>query len=192
MARRLEGRMITVSRSLHIDAPIERVFALMADARARAALSPHTKVVRVDVEGGGLLRPGAVCRFVLKRGNQKIEYHMRVIEFVENERIVSVAETAVPFTVRIDLKPEEGGTRLMQSESFEPTEAMLREAMTEAESRSLLSVVSRMLLWMDSEAAIRLRYRQEAQLRQLLERRLDDWLRAIKTALEATPDSPGH
>ena len=104
--------MITLSRSVLVDAPIERVFALIADARARAALSPHTKVVRVDVEGGGTLRVGSVCRFVLKRGAQKIEYRMRVTEFKTNERIVSVAETTVPFTVRIETRAEGGGTRL--------------------------------------------------------------------------------
>ena len=180
--------MITLSRSVLVDAPIERVFALIADARARAALSPHTKVVRVDVEGGGTLRAGSVCRFVLKRGAQKIEYRMRVTEFKTNERIVSVAETTVPFTVRIETRAEGGGTRLTQTESFEPTEGMLRDALSESESRSLMRVVSRMLLWMDSDAALRLRARQEEQLRELLERRLDDWLRAIKVALETESD----
>jgi len=33
--------MITVSRNIFIQAPVERVFALMADPAARSALSPR-------------------------------------------------------------------------------------------------------------------------------------------------------
>jgi len=178
--------MITVSRSLHIDAPPERVFTLMADAHARAELSPHTEVVRAEVEGGGPLRAGARCHFVLKRDGQTLEYTMRVTEFVPDARIVSVAAATVPFTVRVETAPELGGTRLTQTETFEPTEAMLREAMSERESFSLLRVVFRMLLFMDSDAALRMRARQEDQLRRLLEQRLDAWLHQIKAKLEST------
>jgi len=184
--------MITVSRSLHIAAPPERVFALMIDARARARLNPHTEVIRVEVDGGGLLRPGATCHFALKHGEQKIEYTMRVTEFVPNERIVSEAHAAVPFTVRIETQPDAGGTRLTQTEFFEPTEAMLRDALSETESRSLLRIVSRLLMLMDSDAALRLRARQEEQLRRMLEQRLDEWLRGIKTALESAPEASGR
>ena len=51
--------MVVVSRSIQIQAPVARVFALMADPAAKAALHPLVQPIRVEIEDHGPLRPAA-------------------------------------------------------------------------------------------------------------------------------------
>jgi len=109
--------MLTVSRSIHIDAPVERVFALMADPLARSRLHPDAEPIRVEIEGGGPLRAGGVVHFRLQIGNRIADYRTRVRELDPARRIVSLSDSAVPFEVRIETEPEDRGTRLTQTET---------------------------------------------------------------------------
>jgi ligand-binding SRPBCC domain-containing protein len=177
--------MVVVSHSIHVNAPVERVFALMSDPAARSALSPSTRPIRVEIEGGAPLKLGSVCHFRLQAANRILDYHTRVVEFEALRRIVSVSDSAVPFTVRIEMEPEAGGTRLTQTERFEPTDAHLDEALAKTATNLVLRLAYRMLVFMDFDSARRLREQQEETLARQLEPSMERWLAAIKARLEA-------
>lgn len=177
--------MITVSRDIFIEAPVERVFALMADPAARSALSPHARPIRVEIEGGESLRVGSVCHFRLQLGNRIVDYHTRVREFAPNRLIVSVSDTDVPFEIRLETRPERDGTRLTQTEQFEPTEDMLREAQPPTLANTVLEKIYWLLPFLDSDYAVRVRREREEVLADRLGENLERWLAAIKRHLEA-------
>jgi len=176
--------MVVVSRHVHIDAPVERVFALMADPAARARLNPVTQPIRVEIEDGGPLRAGSTIHFRMQTSNRIVDYRTRVREFEQNRLIVSLSETAVPFEIRIETVSENGGTRLTQTESFEPTDEMLREALPEDETGAIMRVAYQLALLLDLDTARRIRARQEEALAQKLGRNLERWLEAIRAHLE--------
>ncbi len=180
--------MVVVSRSIHIDAPVERVFALMADPAMRARLNPDETPLAVEIENGAPLRRGSICHYRLQHGRRILDYRMRVHEFVPNRRILSTSDSAVPFEVRLETASEGGGTRLTQTESFEPSDAMLREALPDKTSSNIVGLVQRFFLLIDPETVLTLRRRQEEQLAKILEDRMDDWLVAIKDYLEGAAD----
>jgi uncharacterized protein YndB with AHSA1/START domain len=180
--------VIVVSRSIHIDAPVERVFALMADPATRARLNPGETPLMVDIENGAPLRQGSVCHYRLQHGRRILDYRMRVHEFMPNRRILSTSDSAVPFEVRIETAPEGGGTRLTQTESFEANDAILREALSDNASSNIVGLVQRFFTLIDPEAVLTLRRRQEEQLTKILEDRMDDWLIAIRAYLEGAAD----
>ncbi len=178
--------MVVVSRTIHVNAPVERVFALMADPAARSRLSPHAQPIRVEIEDGGPLRLGSVCHFRMQLGNRIVDYHTQVREFEPNRLIVSVSDTAIPFEIRITTLPEDGGTRLTQTESFEPDEATLRAQLPDDLNTAILRFAYAIALFVDAEWARRLRRRQEEIVEAALGERLECWLAAIKHALEGS------
>lgn len=182
--------MVVVSRSIHVDAPVARVFALMANPALRASLNPGEAPLAVEIETGAPLRQDSVCHYRLQHGRRILDYRMRVHEFVPNRRILSTSDSAVPFEVRIETVPEGEGTRLTQTESFEPSDAMLREALPDKTSSNIVRFAQRFFVWIDPEAALALRRRQEEQLTKILEPRMDAWLVAIKRYLESAADEP--
>lgn len=179
--------MVVVSRSVHIAASVERVFALMADPAARSRLSPHAQPIRVEIEEGGPLRLGSVCHFRMQLGNRIVDYHTRVREFEPNRLIVSVSDTNIPFEIRIETVPEDGGTRLTQTESFDPDDETLRTHLPHDINTAVLRFAYAVALLLDAEWARRLRRQQEELVEEALGRRLERWLAAIKHALEAPP-----
>jgi len=180
--------MITVSRNVFIEAPVERVFALMADPVARSALSPHAKPIQVEIEGGESLHVGSVCHFRLQLENRIVDYHTRVREFSRNRLIVSVSDTAVPFQIRLETRPEGDGTRLTHTEQFEPTEEMLHQALPPTLANMLLEKIYWLLPFLDMEYAARIQSEREEALANRLEGNLERWLAAIKRHLESGRD----
>lgn len=176
--------MVIVKRSVRINAPIERVFALVADPAARSALSPTAQPIRVEVEGGQPLGPGSICHFRLQSGNRILDYRTCVEEFEPLRRIVSVSDSTIPFRVRLETESDADGTRLTQTESFEPTDAQLEAALPRNPLNQVLRLAYRMMLWADFDSARRLREEQEKALARSLEPAMDRWLAAIKTRLE--------
>lgn len=180
--------MVVVSCSIHVDAPVEHVFALMADPALRASLNPGETPLAVEIETGAPLRLGSVCHYRLQHGSRILDYRMRVHEFVPNRRIASTSDSAVPFEVRIETAPEDEGTRLTQTESFEPSDAMLGEALPDKTSSNIVRFAQRFFLWIDADAALALRRRQEEQLTKILEPRMEKWLASVKRYLEGATD----
>jgi len=180
--------MITVSRNVFIEAPVEHVFALMADPAARSALSPHAKPIQVEIEGGESLHVGSVCHFRLQLDNRIVDYHTRVREFSRNRLIVSVSDTAVPFQIRLETRPEGDGTRLTHTEQFEPTDEMLRQALPPMLATMVMEKVYWLLPFLDPDFAARVQGEREAALANRLEGNLERWLAAIKRHLESGGD----
>lgn len=175
-----------VSRNIHIAAPVERVFALMCDPAARTRLNPQATPLRVEIENDSCLHEGSICHFRVQFDQRIVDYRTRVREFVPQRRIVSVSDTAVPFEIIIETAPENGGTRLTQSERFEPTEDMLLAAGNgDGAGSRLARWLLRTLWWIDSDYALNERERQEQRLREKLEVNLAQWLNAIRGHLEA-------
>lgn len=177
--------MIVVSRSIHIGAPIERVFALMADPVARSALSPHARPLAVGIEGGGPLRAGSVCHFRLQMNDRILDYRMHVREFVPNQRIVSISDSEVPFELILETTADRDGTRLTQTERFEPTEEMLSQALPQTPSNAAMEKIYQWLPFLDPEYATRVYRGREQMLAQQLEGNMEQWLTAIKRHLES-------
>ncbi|MEW6331385.1 MAG: SRPBCC family protein [Pseudomonadota bacterium] len=177
--------MIAVSRDIFIEAPVERVFALMADPAARSALAPHAKPIQAEIEDGETLHVGSVCHFRLQLGNRIVDYHTRVREFAPNRLIVSVSDTAVPFRISLETWPENGGTRLTHTEEFEPTDDMLRQAMPPTLANLMLEKIYWMLPFLDTDYAERLQREREEALANRLGGNLERWLAAIKQHLES-------
>lgn len=176
--------MIVVSRSIHIEAPVERVFTLMCDPAARARLNPDVKPIRVEIESGRPLAQGSVCHFRLQVGDRIADYRIRIVEFITGRRIVSVSDSAVPFEVCLETDPENGGTRLTQTERFEASEEMLDKAVADRATQRVLGFAYRLYLAFDTDTALRLKQREEELLTRKLEATLDRWLASIKRHLE--------
>lgn len=181
------GRM-QICRSLHIEAPVERVFRLVTDPATRAGLNPDATPLRVDIEGDGSLRIGSICHYRMEIGGRIVDYHMRITELEPNRRLVSVSEdTSVPFEVAIELEPEAEGTHLLQAERFDPSEEMLTAALPRGDD-ALPGFLEQALLFVDQDKALDLRKRQEAALQAELEDKLEDWLSAIKARVEQSEE----
>lgn len=176
--------MVVVSRSVHIHAPVEQVFALMANPAARAALNPFVTPIRVETEDQQPLHVGSVCHFRMEIDHRIVDYRTRVREFETNRRIVSVSDSAVPFEIRLETHPEGDGTRLTQVESFEPSQEMLSELGKSERVRWLMRVLAPLMAFIDTDYALRVRRRQEELLEQRLAGNLDRWLEAIRAHLE--------
>jgi len=178
---------MVVSRSIHINAPVERVFALISDPLERARLNPEAAPIRVEIEGEPRLQTGSICHYRLQVGRRIVDYRMRVSEFVPGRRLVSVSDSAVPIEVGIETVAENGGTRLTQSEQFEPTDEMLMESAPSDPSDRALRFLEWLLPFLDLDYARRVLARREELLRERLESNLDNWLLAIKRRLEDGP-----
>lgn len=177
--------MITVSRQIFIEAPVERVFALMADPVARSALSPHAQPIQVGIEGGGPMQAGSVCHFRLQLDNRIADYRTRVSEFSPNRRIITISDTSVPFRISVETRREGAGTRLSQTEQFEPSEEMRQQALTPGLANTVMEKIYRLLPFLDPDYAARIRRGREDKLVELPGEKLEQWLAAIKRQLES-------
>jgi hypothetical protein len=178
-------RMVVVSGSIYIRAPVERAFALMCDPAARSRLQPDVKPLQVEIEGGGPLAVGRSCRFRLEIEGRIVDYRTRVTEFEPNRLLLTMSDSAVPFETRIETRPESDGTRLTQTERFEPTDEMLIETAESETSRNFLSWLEPILPLVDVDYARSVRKRQELELTHELEEKLGRWLLAVKRELES-------
>lgn len=172
-----------ITRSVHIDAPVEKVFALIADPHARAQLNPNLTPLYVEIEDGRPLHKGSVCRYRVQTGKQIVDFRSRVQLLEPNRRLIAVVDTAVPIEVDIQVEAQGAGTVLKHSERFDPNEAMLQTAASEEHNR-VMAFVYRVLMWFDLDIAQSLRQQRERRLKQQLEENLGRWLEAIKAKLE--------
>lgn len=177
--------MVVVSRSIHIAAPVERVFALMADPAAREALNPLATPIRVEIEDGAPLHVGSICHYRLQADNHIVDYRSRIVEFEPHRLIVSESEAEVPFSIRVEIVPDgRGGAWMRQVERFEPTDEMLRDAVPANTYSRALRLAYWLALYLDLDAARWLRNRLEESLAQKLGGNLERWFEAIRAHLE--------
>lgn len=176
--------MIVVSHSVHVAAPVATVFALMADPAQRTRLNPLVSAPFAEVEGADEMHVGSTCHFRFCIAGRPVEYRSRIEEFDPPRRIVSLSDSAVPFEVCIETTPEGSGTRLTQTERFEPTDVMLEQALPDRAGNAAVKLAWKLYLFFDTDKALELRTRQEQLLAHRLEANMQQWLSAIKRHLE--------
>jgi hypothetical protein len=79
---------------------------------------------------------------------------------------------------------------LTQTERFEASEEMLDRAVGDRATQRVLGFIYRLYLAFDSDAALRLKQREEELLAGKLGQKLDRWLAAIKRHIESKADVP--
>jgi len=166
---------------------VERVFAFITDFAARARLNPLVVPIRVEIESGVPLQLGSICHFRLQSGNRVLDYRSRVTEYIPNRKIVTHSDTAVPFEICLETEPEHGGCRYTHTEQFEPSEAMLQEVPLPDSGKRFMAWLDTILLFLEPNAAERLRDQRETALRARLQENLLNWQAAIRRHLEQVP-----
>jgi len=101
--------MVKTEKSIFINAPVEKVFAFMAEPKNLPEIWPSLLEVK-DVES--LPNGGYSYNWVYKMAGIRIEGHAEWIEFVPNQRIVDKNESGIPSTFVYTYQPEDGGTRV--------------------------------------------------------------------------------
>ena len=119
-----EDRGIDFRKSIHIAAPVEKVFEFISDAEQTGRFLPE--VVDVESLGNGRIRwsvegPGGIGRFSCDE---------QVVESVENERIVwaSVEDAPIRYIGEARFIPDGEGTRLDLRMTYEPPGGVLTHA----------------------------------------------------------------
>ncbi len=180
--------IIRVAAAVEIGAPPAAVFAFVSDANAKAKLNPSTQVIRIEQEDHGPLRQGSVTFFRMQKGTRIFEYRMRCVRLESGRLIESKAELPNLFTVRVEIEPAPGGSRLTQSEECEVSPHMLETLpVTRRAERAwrFIRTLNFFLPELTHEAfTVTLRERADS-LRVSMQRELQRWLQAIKAHVES-------
>ena len=99
--------MVKVKKHIDIDAPIEKVFDYMADPQQYVEIWPSMVEVKNCEES---LHGGVDFDWVYKMCGMPFKGRSKVVEFVENERSVSVNEEGIRSKFIWEYKPHNGGT----------------------------------------------------------------------------------
>jgi uncharacterized membrane protein len=100
--------MARVEKSVHIDAPVERVFAYLRDPMSNLEWLPGIMEV-TNVSGEGV---GARFRWVYKMAGIALEGESTALEFVPNEQFVTESKSGIISTWNWDFAPDNGGTKI--------------------------------------------------------------------------------
>ena len=100
--------MATVGRSITINAPVEKVFAYIADPRNELETVPSITDIR-DIIGQGV---GQRYSWTYKMMGISLKGESEVIEYVPNERYVTRSTGGIISTWTWTVKPEGDGTQL--------------------------------------------------------------------------------
>jgi hypothetical protein len=180
--------ILQIKEAVEIATPPASVYALVSDPAAKARLNPFTQAVRIEREDPGPLRAGSVTFYRLQKGTRIFEYRMRCIRHEPGRLIESQAELPTLFTVRVDVEPIPGGSRLKQTEECEATPYMLEGLLVSRRAEHawrLVKVLNFVLPELVHETfAVILRERTDS-LRVSMQRELAGWLQAIKAHLES-------
>ena len=176
--------MLTVVSTIHIQRPLVEVFNLLADPAAKTALNAMVEPVSVEIENHERLQMGSICHYRLNFGETVLDYRGQVTAFEEGRLIESCTDSETPLTIRVETEPDDSGTWIRQTESFEATDEMLDNALPPSLLDKVLRQAYRVLLWSEERAAARIRDYREQQLQALLKQNLDRWLQDIKHHLE--------
>jgi len=180
--------MLRIKEAVEIATPPASVYALVSDPVAKARLNPFTQAIRVEREDPGPLREGSVTFFRIQKGTRIFEYRMRCIRHEPGRLIESQAELPTLFTVRVEVEPLPGGSRLKQTEECEVTPYMLEGLLVTRRAEHAWRLMKTLYFFLpelahETFAAI---FRERADsLRVSMQRELAGWLQAIKAHLES-------
>jgi uncharacterized membrane protein len=108
--------MAKVKRTVHIDAPVEKVFSYWEDVRNHVAIWPSLVEVK-DVQP--LPNGGTSFRWVYKMAGMLMEGSGEITEYVANERLVEKSSgrgfpgSGFSCTMDFTFQPEDGGTKMI-------------------------------------------------------------------------------
>ncbi len=107
--------MAKIEKSILINAPVEQVFAFMAEPHNLLEIWPSLLEVR-NVQP---LPNGGYCYdWTYKMAGMRFQGQAEWIEFVKNQRIVDKNESGIPSTFVWTYQPEDGGTRVTVSVEY--------------------------------------------------------------------------
>jgi len=111
------NRMPTVTKSVAIAAPVERVFAYVADdPRHLLEIWPNmVEISNVQTHPDG----GSGFDWVYKMAGIKVRGHSEDVEFARNARVVSRSESGIPNTFRWSYSGKDGETNLQLEVDYE-------------------------------------------------------------------------
>ena len=99
-----------MKRSIHIEAPVEKVFDLVKDPRyVPEGVTMHFDVTDVKLTGEGV---GTYYRWVTKTPVLRIEGFDVYTEFVPNQRITDRSSSPMAGDITISFEPEGSGTKV--------------------------------------------------------------------------------
>jgi len=105
-----DDTMATLTKSITIDAPVEKVFAYMDDPIRTPEFWPSMIDVRnVKQPAGG----NKTFEWTYKMAGMKLDGTTEVVERVPNERLVTSGKGGIESKFTWTFLPEHGGTRLM-------------------------------------------------------------------------------
>lgn len=102
--------MIEEQRTIHLNRPVDRIFAFVVDARNLSAW--QSGLIQNEMLTEGPLRVGTRFREVRRTGPRQSEIQAEVTTFEPNKRFATRTLTKPQVTVSYSFEPEGGGTRL--------------------------------------------------------------------------------
>jgi hypothetical protein len=119
--------MYTLSESVLIKAPPRKIFEFIKYVEPRLKLSPAYRLLGCEKITGGEIGPGTRFRIQMLAGGARSEYVSEVVEFVENERLVTRdIEGRVKVSITLEEAPE--GTLYTHTEEFTLPEGVAEAA----------------------------------------------------------------
>jgi len=108
--------MVTVSQSIHINAPVEDVFAYLDTAQNHAEVTPSLSEVRgVEALDNG----GKRVEHTYKMASVGLDGELVERTHVENERMVFEMRGGLEGEIEIETTADDGGTELRYSAEYE-------------------------------------------------------------------------
>ena len=102
--------MIHHEVAIHLDHPVERVFAFLADTRNLPAW--QSDLIEIEQLTEGPLQAGTQIREVRRQGPRQAENRAEVQVFEPNKRLALKTTTQPQVTINYSFEPHQGGTRL--------------------------------------------------------------------------------
>lgn len=115
--------MYTLSETILIKAPPGKIFEFIKYVEPRLKLSPSYTLLGCEKTTGGEIGPGTRFRIRMLSGGSRSEYISEVVEFVENEKLVT-RDTGGRVKVSIGLEETPEGTLYTHTEEFTLPEGM--------------------------------------------------------------------
>ena len=100
--------MAKVERSIHINAPVEKVFSFIGDPKNELESIPSITDIR-DIKGEGV---GQKWSWSYKMVGISLKGESEVTEYIPNQRLVHKSKGGITSTWTYTFKSEGGGTRL--------------------------------------------------------------------------------
>jgi uncharacterized membrane protein len=107
--------MAKIEKTVLIQAPIEKVFAFMADPNNMPEIWPSVLEIK-DIQH---FPNGKDCyKWVYKMAGMRFDGQTETLEFIQNQRIVTKNEGGIPSTFVWEYLQEDGGTRITMNVDY--------------------------------------------------------------------------